>query len=42
MQREKKKMYNKIQTPQNKDKLHQGTQGSPQEQSERRNPASNK
>jgi hypothetical protein len=35
------KMDNQIQTLKNKDKLHQGTQQSPQEQFERRNPASN-
>jgi hypothetical protein len=36
-----KKTDSQIQTPQNKDKLYQGTQSSPKEQSERRNSASN-
>jgi hypothetical protein len=37
---EMKKTDTQIQTPTNKDKLCQRTQGSPQEQPERRNPAS--
>jgi hypothetical protein len=36
-----KKTDTQNQTQQNKDKLYQGTQGSPQEHSKRRNPASN-